>query len=390
MTHQKNNTGIELALEEIISNGVEGLESAVSLLINEAMKVERNRALKAEPWQRSKDRVGYANGYKPRSLNTRIGKLSLQVPKVRGGISFYPKALDKGIRSERALKLAIAEMYIKGVSTRKVTNVMETLCGLEVTSTEVSRCSKILDDELENWRNRPIDSIPYMILDARYEKVRQDGSVRNCAVFIAYGVQSDGKRSILGVSVSLSEAESHWRRFLSSLKERGLHGLKMITSDSHEGLKSAIKSVFNGIPWQRCQFHLQQNAGAHVPRMHMRATVAQDIRDIFNAPNQTEAERLLDIAIEKYRSKASKLAAWMEDNLPEGFSVFRLPVHHRKKLRTTNPLERVNKEIKRRTRVASLFPNESSLLRLISAILIEVSEEWETGRTYLRMNGYDS
>lgn len=390
MTHQKEHTGIELALEEIISNGVEGLESAVSLLINEAMKVERSRSLKAEPWERSKERLGYANGYKPRSLNTRIGKLSLQVPKVRDGISFFPKALDRGVRSERALKLSIAEMYVKGVSTRKVTDVMETLCGLEVTSTEVSRCSKVLDKELESWRNRPIGSVPYLMLDARYEKVRQDGSVCNCAVFIASGVQDNGKRSILGVSVSLSEAESHWRKFLSSLKQRGLHGLKMITSDSHEGLKSAIKSIFNGVTWQRCQFHLQQNAGTYVPKMHMRAGVAQDIRDIFNAPNLNEAERLLDLSVRKYRSKASRLSAWMEENLAEGFSVFQLPVSHRLKLRTTNPLERVNKEIKRRTRVATLFPNESSLLRLVSAILIEISEEWETGRAYLRMNSFDS
>ncbi|MFO7752727.1 MAG: IS256 family transposase [Desulfobacteraceae bacterium] len=390
MTHQKNNTGIELALEEIISNGFEGLESAVSLLVNEAMKIERSRALKAEPWERSDERIGYANGYKPRTLNTRIGKLSLQVPKVRGGISFYPKALDRGIRSERALKLTVAEMYVKGVSTRKVTDIMEKLCGLEVTSAEVSRCAKTLDDELERWRNRPIACIPYMILDARYEKVRQDGAVRKCAVLIAYGVQDDGKRTILGVSVSLSEAEVHWRKFLSSLKERGLHGLKMITSDSHEGLKSAIASVFNGVAWQRCQFHLQQNAGAYVPKMHMRAGVAQDIRNIFNAPDLDEAERLLGLSVEKYQTKASRLSAWMEENLPEGFSVFQLPVQYRKKLRSTNPLERVNKEIKRRTRVASLFPNEASLLRLVSAILIEISEEWETGRTYMRMNGFDS
>lgn len=390
MTHQKNNTGIELALEEIISNGFEGLESAVSLLVNEAMKIERSRALKAEPWERSDERIGYANGYKPRTLNTRIGKLSLQVPKVRGGISFYPKAIDRGIRSERALKLTVAEMYVKGVSTRKVTDIMEKLCGLEVTSAEVSRCAKTLDDELERWRNRPIACIPYMILDARYEKVRQDGAVRKCAVLIAYGVQDDGKRTILGVSVSLSEAEVHWRKFLSSLKERGLHGLKMITSDSHEGLKSAITSVFNGVAWQRCQFHLQQNAGAYVPKMHMRAGVAQDIRNIFNAPDLDEAERLLELSVEKYQTKASRLSAWMEENLPEGFSVFQLPVQYRKKLRSTNPLERVNKEIKRRTRVASLFPNEASLLRLVSAILIEISEEWETGRTYMRMDGFDS
>ena len=383
MTHQKEHTGIELALEEIIANGMNGLESAVALLINEAMKIERNRMIRAEPWQRTEDRIGYANGYKPRSLNTRVGALDLQIPQVRGGISFTPKALDRGLRSERALKLAIAEMYIKGVSTRKVCDVMETLCGLEVTSSEVSRCTKLLDDELEKWRNRPIGSIKYLILDARYEKVRRDGAVSSCAVLIAAGVQNDGKRIILGTSVSLSEAEVHWRQFLSSLKKRGMHGLEMICSDDHEGLKAALKATFSGVPWNRCQVHLQRNASAYVPKAHMRAEVAQDIRDIFNAPKLEEAERLLELTVKKYRSSANRLASWMEENLPEGFSVFKLPGHHRRRVRTTNMLERINKEIKRRTRVATLFPNEASLLRLVSAILMEISEEWETGKNYL-------
>jgi putative transposase len=383
MTHQKEHTGIELALEEIISNGMEGLETAFSILINEAMKIERNRALGADPWQRTDERIGYANGYKPRNLHTRIGKLNLQIPQVRGGVSFTPKALDRGLRSERALKLAIAEMYVKGVSTRKVSDIVEKLCGLEVTSAEVSRCTRLLDEELEQWRNRPIGSILYLILDARYEKVRQDGAVNSCAVLIAAGIRSDGKRMILGASVSLSEAEVHWRQFLSSLKTRGLHGLQMICSDDHQGLKAALKSTFSGVPWNRCQVHLQRNASAYVPKMHMRAQVAQDIRDIFNAPKLEEAERLLDLTVEKYRSSASKLAAWMEDNLPEGFAVFKLPIHHRRRVRTTNMVERVNKEIKRRTRVATLFPNEASLLRLASAILMEISEEWETGKNYL-------
>jgi len=383
MTHRNNNTVIEQALEEIISHGVDGLENAVSILINEAMKVERSRALGAEPWQRTATRQGYANGFKDRNLNSRLGRLSLRVPQVRGGVSFYPKALDRGIRSERALKLAIAEMYINGVSTRKVTKVMETLCGLEVTSAEVSRCAKTLDEELEKWRNRPIEGVPYLVLDARYENVRQDGAVRSCAVLIAAGVREDGKRSILGGSVSLSEAETHWRQFLSSLKKRGLHGLEMITSDDHEGLKAALRATFNGVPWQRCHVHLQRNAAAYVPKVQMRKQVAQDIRYILTAPDRNEAERLLDLAVDKYSETASRLSAWMQDNLPDGFSVFKLPEKHRRRLRTTNMVERVNKEIKRRTRVATLFPNEDSLLRLVSAILMEISEEWETGRKYL-------
>ena len=210
----------------------------------------------------------------------------------------------------------------------------------------------------------------------------------NCAVLIATGVNIEGHRSVLGVSVSLSEAEIHWRNFLSSLKERGLHGVTMITSDGHQGLKTALKSVFNGVSWNRCHVHLQRNATAYVPKVAMRGAVALDISNILSASNRTEARRLLDLAVEKYRSKAPRLASWMEDNIPEGFAVFMLPDALRRRLRTTNMLERLNREIKRRTRVASLFPNEASLLRLVSAILMETSEEWETGRKYLTLE-YD-
>jgi transposase-like protein len=279
----------------------------------------------------------------------------------------------------------MAEMYIQGVSTRKVKEVFEKLCGLEVSSTQVSRAAKLLDEELENWRNRPVGCIPFLQLDARYEKVRHNGSVISCAVLIATGVTDEGKRTILGVSVSLSEAEVHWREFLSSLKRRGLHGLKMITTDDHDGIKAALKATFNGVPRQRCHVHLQRNASSYVPKREMREEVARKIRSIFNAPDRSEAERLLEKAVEKYHEKAPKLSLWMEENLPEGFTVFMLPDHQRRRLRTTNMVERLNKEIKRRTKVASLFPNEDSLLRLVSAILMETSEEWETGKVYLKM-----
>jgi len=383
MTQQKEDTVIRTVLEIINTGGMENLGEAISILINEAMKAERSSVLNAQPWQRTDRRTGYANGFKDKSVASKLGKLLLNVPQVRGDVEFYPSALEKGIRSEKALKLAMAEMYVQGVSTRKVTSVLKKLCGLEISSTQVSNASKLLDEELEKWRNRPINSINFLQLDARYEKVRQDGIVLSCAVLVATGVMEDGKRTILGTSVSLSEAEVHWRNFLLDLKKRGLHGVQLITSDDHSGLKAALTSVFPSVPWQRCQVHLQRNAVAYIPKMDMRKEVANDIRHIFNTPDQAEAQRLLDLSIEKYKKSASRLSEWMETNIPEGFTVFMLPENQRKKLRSTNMVERLNREIKRRTRVATLFPNEASLLRLVSAILSETSDEWETGRRYL-------
>jgi len=385
MTQLLQDTGIEAILEIINENGLDGLGEAVSILINEAMKVERSAALNAMPWERTDTRKGYANGFKDKTVASRLGNLLLKIPQVRGDVSFQPSALDKGLRSERALKLAMAEMYVQGVSTRKVSAILEKMCGLEVSSTQVSNAAKLLDEELEKWRNRPIGRILFLQLDARYEKVRQDGQVRSCAVLIATGVMEDGRRTVLGTSVSLSEAEIHWREFLLSLKSRGIYGLKLITSDDHAGLKAARESVFSSVPWQRCQVHLQRNATAYIPKVAMREEVARDIRTIFNAPDLSEAKRFLDKAVEKYKKSASRLSEWLEENIPDGFSVFSLPEPQRKRLRSTNMVERLNREIKRRTRVATLFPNEASLLRLVSSILIETSEEWETGRKYITM-----
>jgi len=386
MTHDIDSTALVEAMEQVIEHGMDGLGSAMSILLNEAMKMERSRALQAGPWERTQQRQGYANGYKDKSLDTRLGKLQLSIPQVRGDISFYPTALDRGLRSERALLVAMAEMYIKGVSTRKVQDVLQKLCGLEVTATQVSRACEQLDKEIDLWRNRPLGCIPFLQLDATYEKVRCDGTVVSCAVLVATGVDLSGKRSILGVSVSLSEAEIHWREFLAKLKERGMHGIEMITSDDHQGLRAALRATFNGVAWNRCHVHLQRNAAAYVPKLQMRAEVAQDIRSVLNAPDLEEAKRLLAKTVEKYESRASRLAQWMQTNLPEGFTIYRLPVHQRRRLKSTNMLERLNKEIKRRTKVATLFPNEKSLLRLVTAILMEVSDEWEAGRVYLRMS----
>jgi transposase-like protein len=382
MTHQTQTNAFDTLMELLAEQGFDGMAQAITLLLNEAMKLERAEALGAVPYQRTEHRRGYANGYKPKTLRTRVGEITVDVPQTRG-LDFYPSTLERGERSERALKLAVAEMYVQGVSTRKVAAITEELCGFEVSSTQVSRAAQLLDEELQQWRNRPLGEIPYLILDARYEKIRHGGSVVDCAVLLAIGINPDGKRSILGLSVSLSEAEVHWREFLTSLTQRGLHGVTLITSDDHAGLKAARKTVLPGVPWQRCQFHLQQNALHYVPKVAMRKQVAADIKSIFDAPDRHEAKRLLGQTVAKYQTSAPKLATWLEENIPEGLTVFEFPAPHRRRLRTTNLLERVNKELKRRTRVATLFPNDDSLLRLVSAVLIEISEDWETAKVYL-------
>jgi len=372
-------------LEPILNSGLEGLPQAVAMLVNEAMLIERSHHLGAKPYERNEQRNGHANGFKDRQLNTRMGSLSLRVPQVRGSEDpFFPSALERGQRSEKALTISIAEMYLQGVSTRRVTSIMEKLCGLEVTSTQVSKAAAELDEMLEAWRTRELEEISHLVLDARYEKIRYNGVMRSCAVLVAVGVRTqDGKRTVLGCSVSLSEAEVHWREFLSSLKKRGLNLPKSITSDAHEGIKAALQAVFPGGAWQRCQFHLQQNAQAYVPKQSMKEEVAAEIRGIFNAANLAEAELKLAKAVEKYRKSAPELSAWMEGNLPEGFTVFSLPEPVRKRLRTSNLMENLNHQIRRRTRVASIFPNTASCLRLVSAILMEISDEWEATKAYL-------
>lgn len=384
MTMHVNDNKLSEAVELIGTRGFEGMGEALQILINQAMLVERSRHLQAKPYERNVGRTDYANGFKNKMVNTRLGALDLAIPQVRNG-SFYPSFLEKGIRSERALKLALAEMYVQGVSTRKVESILQELCGLEISSSEVSRCAKLLDTELTQWRNRLLGCYTYLFVDARYEKVRNGGCVVDLAVLIAYGVNECGKREILGVSTELSEHEVHWRKFFESLTARGLHGVKLFVSDAHTGLKAARKAVFPSVPWQRCQFHLQQNAQAYVPKKELKKAVAETIRAIFQAEDRTEADRLLQQAILKYGQTAPQLTEWMHENIAEGLTVFDFPVEHRRRIRTSNIAERVNKEIRRRTRVATLFPNVDSCQRLVSAILMEISEEWETGKIYLSM-----
>lgn len=382
MTDPTYSTLPEDLLESIADNGFEALPDAFRLLLNAAMLLERQKHLQARPHERTEQRQGHANGFKDKTLATRMGQITVAVPQVREG-GFYPSALEKGIRSERALKLALAEMYVQGVATRRVAQITEQLCGYSVSATQVSKAAQELDDLLETWRNRPLGEFRYVYVDARYETVRVEGQNRDMAILIALGVDPSGKRHLLGVSCSLSEAEVHWRTFLQRLKERGLCGVRLLISDDHSGLKAARKAVFGGVPWQRCQFHLQQNAQAYVLKQEQKAPVAAAIRAIFNAPTREQAEGLLCRYVGEWSKTNPKLALWAEANLPEGLTVLAFPEAHRRLLRTTNGLERVNQEVRRRTRVCRQFPNEASCLRLVSAILMEISDEWETGKAYL-------
>src|SRR3712207_1826488 len=272
MTYHPDCTLPEDLLDQITESGLAALPDALRILLNAAMRLERQKFIGAGPYERSAERQAHANGFKDKTLQTRLGALTVAVPQVRHG-GFYPQSLEKGVRSERALKLALAEMYVQGVSTRKVAAITEQLCGFEVSSTQVSRAAAELDAVLAAWRTRPLGEYRSVYLDARYEKVRQDGQVRDAAVLIASGVDAGGQRASLGVSVALSEQEVHWRTFLQSLVERGLRGVQLIISDAHAGLQAARLAVFGGIPWQRCQVHLQQHAQAYVPRQALKQEV---------------------------------------------------------------------------------------------------------------------
>ena len=386
MTYRQDFTLPAELLAQVQEQGLDILPELIRIVLNAAMQAERNEYLQAAPYQHNEERRGYANGFKPKTMRTRIGDITFAVPQVREG-GFYPQALEKGLRSERALTLALAEMYVQGVSTRKVKAITEQLCGVSITSSAVSQAALQLDAELAKWRERPLGEYPFLFLDAYYEQVREDGQVRHLAVLVAVGVTPAGKREILGVSVSLSEHEVHWRAFLESLRQRGLGGVRLITSDDHAGLRAARVAVLGGIPWQRCQFHLQQNAQAYVPHKHMQAEVAADLRMLFDAPDRATAEAYLATTVSKYRQSASRLSEWLTTNVPEGLTVFAFPAAFRKLLRTTNGVERLHREVRRRARVVSIFPNPAACLRLVSAVLAEISEEWLTGRTYITFEG---
>jgi len=300
MTHLENYTFSKTFVDELIESGFDGIPEMFRIIMNNAMKAERDQFLQADKYERTEDRLGYANGYKPKTIKSRVGEVTLDIPQVREG-GFYLSSLEKGMRSERALQLTLAEMYVQGVSTRKVKAITEQLCGVEISSMQVSRAAgHATRRSTARMARTATGRDPVLFLDARYEKVREASQVRDAAVLLATGITPEGQRQVLGVSVSLSEHETHWRAFLKGLKDRGLRNIEMITSDAHEGLGAARRAVFGSVPWQRCQFHLQQNAGRYVTRQTMRVEVAADIRAIFNAPDRQTAEQYLHMAIQKY------------------------------------------------------------------------------------------
>lgn len=391
---RRKDTAVEAVLEQLIEHGPGEIASVFVRAFELAMQIERERFLGAGHYERTPERHGYANGYKPKRIDTPAGTVNVQVPKTAGhdGEPFYPQSLERGRRSVRAVMLAVAEMVVKGVSTRDAEAVMREFGIESLSSSQVSRAARLLDEELEAWRNRPLGQVKYLILDARYEKMRHGGVVRDAAVLSAIGIGPDERRRILGVSVALSEAEVHWRGFLESLVARGLRGVEFIVSDDHSGLRAARRAVLGGATWQRCQFHLARNAIHHAPNVEIRKRIGAELRTVWNASTLAKAETALAELVASYRTSAPKLAAWLEENAPEGLSVFTLPEHHRRRLRTSNPMERsVQQELKRRTVKVRVFPSDDALLRLVSAVLVEIDEKWASEtKAYIKWECQDA
>jgi transposase-like protein len=369
---------IDELMEQLIQQGPGGMAAVFTRLFNLVMRLERENFLGARHYERTDERRGYANGIKPKRIDTQAGTLIVDVPRTAGSDeAFYPQSLECGTRSSRALMLAIAEMYVKGVSTRDVADILDKFGIDGLSSSQVSRASKLLDHDLEQWRNRALGEVRYLIVDARYEKVRIDGIVRDATILSAIGIGPDSRRSLLGVSVTLSEAEVHWRAFLDSLVRRGLRGIQLITSDDHAGLGAVRRAVFGGVSWQRCQFHLAQNAIHHAPSHAIRSVIGAELRAVWNAKDLEAANAELRLLVQRYTKSAPALSQWLERNVPEGLAVFSLPEQHRPKMRTSNPIERtVQQEIKRRTVKVRVFPSIDALLRLVSAVLVAIDEKW--------------
>jgi putative transposase len=362
------------------------LKEIVERVLQELLEAEMTEHIGAAPYERTHKRTGQRNGYKPRALRTRVGTLNLLVPQDREG-TFSTRLFSRYQRNEKALVLALMEMYVDGVSTRKVKDITEELCGTSFSKSLVSSLAGQLDSELGAWRSRPLEAeaYPYVFVDARYEKARTNGRVVSHGVLIVCAVREDGMREILAVEVADTESEATYQELFRSLKRRGLKGVELVVSDDHEGLKSAVCRHFQGAAHQRCQVHYQRNLLGMVGHAK-RKELGADLRAIFAAPAREEALRIASSVAQKWRGKGiEKVAEHLEEHIEECLSCLAFPESHRRRIRTTNSLERLNQEIKRRTRVVRIFPNRESCLRLVSALAVEVSEEWVTGRRYLDM-----
>ncbi len=373
------------AVQDLFAQRSDGLREIVRAVMQEVLEAEMTDALGAEKSERTSGRVGYRSGYYTRTLVTRVGKLELRVPQDRDG-RFSTELFERYQRSEQALVATLAEMYVQGVSTRKVKAITEELCGHAFSASAVSAINKRLDASLAAFAKRPLaDSFPYLILDARYEKVREGGVVTSQAVLIAIGVDWDGRRQILGVEMANRESRSSWKDFLLGLRERGLHGVEFVVADDHAGLRAAIREVLAEAAFQRCYVHFLRNALDHLPRK-ADDDCLQELRWLYDRRSIEEARRDLAAWIAKWAARYGKLVAWVEENIEETFTFYRLPRQHHKHLKSTNMLERLNEEIKRRTHVVRIFPNTEACLRLTRALAVETHENWLEAHRYLNMN----
>ena len=383
MTTSKHK-GKLLPVEAMLAGDRDFLKQAVKDALQEVLEGEMTEFLGAEPGERTEARNGYRSGYYGRSLVTRIGKLELRVPRDRSG-EFSTALFERYARSEKALVAALAEMYVQGVSTRKVKAITEELCGHSFSASAISSINKGLDDALARFAQRHLDEpYPYLILDARYEKVRDAGVITHQAVLIAIGISWDGKRQVLAVEMANRESQSSWKEFLLRLKERGLSGVEFVVSDQHAGLKKAIQEVLTEAAWQRCYVHFLRNALDYLPRK-ADDDCLQELRWIYDRRDIQEANRDLAAWITKWQGKYPKLIDWVESNIIETLTFYRLPLAHHKHMKSTNMLERLNEEIKRRTHVVRIFPNTESCLRLIRALCVETHETWLEDSRYLNM-----
>jgi len=370
------------ALKSVLQEQPDFLQPVVEEAVQAILEVEMEECLQAGKHERSEQRLGYRSGYYRRRLITRVGTLWLRVPQDRSG-HFNTQVFEQYQRSEKSLVAALAQMYVQGVSTRKVAAITEELCGHEFSASSISAITARLDEQLEEFSRRRLGAeYPYVVVDARYEKVREGGVIVSRAILIALGIDWEGRRQVLAVEYANRESQSSWRDFLSQLKERGLSGVQLIVSDDHPGLKAAIREVLPGVWWQRCYVHFLRNALDYLPRK-ADDDCLQELRWMYERRDVEEARRDLQQWLEKWAGKYPKLCAWVEANIEETWTFYRLPVAHHKHLKSTNLLERFNQEIKRRTLVVRIFPDEASCLRLIRAVAAEQHEEWMEGSRYL-------
>jgi putative transposase len=373
------------SVNALFAQNGDGLREVVRAVVQEMLENEMTDALGAEKGERTSARLGYRSGYYSRTLITRVGKLELRVPQDRDG-RFSTELFERYQRSEQALVATLAEMYVQGVSTRKVKAITEELCGHAFSASAISAINKRLDESLEAFANRPLaEPFPYLILDARYEKVREGGVVMSQAVLIAIGIDWDGRRQILAVEMANRESRSSWKDFLLALRQRGLHGVEFVAADDHAGLRAAVREVLADAAFQRCYVHFLRNALDHLPRK-ADDDCLQELRWLYDRRSVEEARRDLAAWIAKWGARYAKLVAWVEENIEETLAFYRLPRQHHKHLKSTNMLERLNEEIKRRTHVVRIFPNTEACLRLVRALAVETHENWLEAHRYLNMN----